>query len=165
MRFTPAALALSLLVGVSASVGHGATHDPDPRAAALVADGRSAAEAGNVQAAVDAFEAALAIDPAYTGVYLDLAQAARAQGLQGKAIHYYREALEREPGNLAAISGEGAALVEKGAVAKAERNLARLQSLCGEGCAEAEQLAVAIAQGPPVRTADAALPDNAVTQN
>lgn len=165
MRFTPAALALSLLVAVSASVGHGATHEPDPRAAALVAQGRSAADAGDLQGAIDAFEAALVIDPAYTGVYLDLAGAARQQGLQGKAIHYYREALEREPGNLAAIGGEGAALVEKGAVAKAERNLAQLKSLCGGGCSEVEQLAAAIAQGPPVQTAEAALPDTAVTQN
>jgi tetratricopeptide (TPR) repeat protein len=166
MRFTPAALALSLLVAVSASVGHGATHDPDPRAAALVAQGRSAADAGDLQAAIDAFESALVIDPAFTGVYLHLADAARQQGLQGKAIHYYREALQREPGNLAAISGEGAAMVEKGAVAKAERNLAQLQSLCGGACAEAEQLAAAIAQGPPVQTAEAALPDSAgVAQN
>ena len=166
MRFTPAALALSLLVAVSASVGHGATHEPDPRATALVAQGRSAANAGDLQAAIDSFEAALVIDPAYTGVYLELAAAARQQGLQGKAIHYYRETLEREPGNLAAISGEGAALVEKGAVAKAERNLAQLQSLCGGACAEAERLASALAQGPPVQTAEAALPDTSgVTQN
>jgi Tfp pilus assembly protein PilF len=165
MRFTPAALALSLLVAVSASVGHGATYEPDPRAAALVEQGRSAAQSGDVQAAIDAYEAALAIDPGFTGVYLELAQAAREQGLQGKAIHYYREALQREPGNLAAISGEGAALVEKGAVAKAERNLARLQSLCGEGCTESEQLAQAIAQGPPVRTAEAAMPESGMAQN
>ena len=47
-----------------------------------------------------------------------VAEAARADSLQGKAIRYYREALTREPRNLAAIAGEGEALVEKGAIEK-----------------------------------------------
>ena len=81
------------------------------------------------------FEAALTVDPAATSILLDLADAARRNGLQGKAISYYREALTRDPDNLAALSGEGAALVEKGAVDKARRNLARLQSMCGAKCA------------------------------
>src|SRR6478735_5980756 len=136
MRYTPAALALSLLAAVTASVSYGAERQPDPRAATLVTEGRSELAAGQVQAAIDSFEAALAIDPAYTAIYLELADAARASGLQGKAIHYYREALERDPNNLAAISGEGEALLEKGAVEKARRNLAQLETLCGNQCAE-----------------------------
>ena len=40
MRYTPAALALSLLAAVTASVSLGADRQPDPRAAALVAEGR-----------------------------------------------------------------------------------------------------------------------------
>ena len=62
------------------------------------------------QDAIDTFEAALAIDPGNTDVYLELGEAARNQGLQGKAIHYYREALKREPNNFAALSGEFAGL-------------------------------------------------------
>lgn len=167
MRYTPAAVALSLLVAVTASVGYGADRQPDPRAAALIAEGRSELGQGQVQAAIDSFEAALAVDPAYTPIYLELADAARQEGLQGKAIHYYREALEREPKNLAAIAGEGAALVEKGAVEKARRNLAQLQSICGDGCAEAQQLAAAIQRGPqaPVLTAEAVTPSTVVTKN
>ncbi len=99
------------------------------------------------RAAIDSFEAALAIDPAHTAVYLELAEAARAMGLQGKAIHYYREALERGPNNFAAISGEGEALLEKGAVDKARRNLAQLESLCGDQCAETSDLAAAPSAG------------------
>ncbi len=119
-----------------------------------------------MQAAIDSFEAALAVDPAYTPVYLELAEASRAQGLQGKAIHYYREALEREPNNFAAISGEGEALMEKGAVEKARRNLAQLESQCGGECAETRQLAAAIARGPSpkVMTAEAVTPSSVVTQ-
>ena len=91
---------------------------------------------GNAEAATDAFEAALAVDPGYIAAYLALGDAARVEGLQGKAIHYYREALERDPDNLLALSGEGGAMVEKGAVEKARRNLAKLEGLCGKGCAE-----------------------------
>jgi Tfp pilus assembly protein PilF len=148
MRYTPAAIAVSLLAALTSSVGYGAAREPDPRSVALVTEGRGALSSGDVQGAIDRFEAALAIDPAHTAIYLDLAEAARRQGLQGKAIHYYRATLEREPGNLAAISGEGAALVERGAVEKARRNLSRLESLCGTNCEEARQLAAAIQQGP-----------------
>ena len=167
MRYTPAAFGLALAVAVTSSVGHGADRAADPRAAALISEGRSELASGQIQAAIDSFEAALAIDPAYTPIYLDLAEAARHSGLQGKAIRYYREALERDPNNLAAITGEGEALLEKGAIEKAKRNLAQLQSLCGATCSEAQQLAAAIEQGPKqaVLTAEAVVPDPVVSQN
>ena len=167
MRYYPAGLALSLLVAVSASVGQAGEYDADPRADVLVSEGRTALETGDAQGAIDAFEAALAIDPGYYDVYLDLAEASRVEGLQGKAIHYYREALEREPGNLAALSGEGEALVERGALEKARQNLAQLETICGEGCAETQSLAAAIAAGPAPQmvTAEALTPEATVTQN
>ena len=168
MRYAAPALALSLVIGLTASVGVSAERQPDPRAAALVAQGKGQLAAGQVQGAIDSFEAALAVDPGYTPVYLELGQAARAEGLQGKAIRYYRMALARDPKNLAAISGEGEALLEKGAVEKAKRNLAQLQSLCGGNCAETTQLAAEIVAGPPkqpVLTAEAVSPDSKVTQN
>jgi tetratricopeptide (TPR) repeat protein len=141
---------------------------PPPRAATHGALGTCLRAAVLLLAAIDNFEAALALDPGYTSVYLDLGEAARREGLQGEAIHYYRQALERDPKNLAAISGEGEALLEKGAIEKAKRNLAKLQSLCGGTCAETRQLAAAIQAGPPkqpVLTADAVSPDPVVTQN
>jgi tetratricopeptide (TPR) repeat protein len=169
MRYYPAAIALSLLGAVTASVGHTATPavPMDPRATALVAQGRAALAAGQVEAAVDAYEAALTVQPGNVLIYLNLAEATRRQGLQGKALHYYREALEREPQNVWAISGEGAALVEKGALEKARRNLTRLQGICGENCDASRQLAAAIAKGPApkVLTADAVKPEPAVTAN
>ncbi|MET0180215.1 MAG: hypothetical protein ABW194_06985 [Novosphingobium sp.] len=168
MRYYPAALALSLLAAVSASVGHGAAPESDDaQARSLLADGRALLAEGDSNGATDAFEAALAVDPGYIAVYLALADAARAEGLQGKAIHYYREALERDPDNLAALSGEGGAMVEKGAVEKARRNLTRLEGLCGKGCAETQQLAGAIAQGPTPRvlSAEAVTSEPLVTKN
>ncbi|WP_324827227.1 tetratricopeptide repeat protein [Qipengyuania zhejiangensis] len=166
MRFAPAAAALSLAFAVTASVGFGAGRDPAPRAAALISQGQASLAQGNVQNAIDAYEAAMAIDPGYTPILLKLAEAARADKLQGKAIRYYREALNREPRNLAAIAGEGEALLEKGALEKARSNLAKLESLCGKTCPETQKLAVSIAAGPAPRvmTAEAVLPDAKVTQ-
>ena len=160
MRFAPAAAALSLALAMTASVSVGQSREPDPRAAVLIAQGEAALEAGNTQGAIDSYEAALAVDPGYTPIFLHLAEAAREDDLQGKAIRYYREALMRDPDNLAAIAGEGAAMAEKGALEKARLNLAKVQSLCGESCPETRELASAIAAGPrqPVMTAEASVP-------
>ena len=168
MRFAPAAAALSLMVAVTASAGSAKTEPVDPRAGMLMVQAQDALDAGQPQKAVDALEAAFAIDPQYTPILIALAEAARREGLQGKAITYYREALTRDPGNYETIAGEGAAMVEKGAVERAQRNLAQLESLCGSGCPQTQALATAIAQGPKsknVMTAEAVMPDAMVTQN
>lgn len=149
MRFTPATLALSLALALTSSVAWTAAPLPlEPRAAALVGEGQAALAAGKVEAAIDAFEAALAVQPGSARITLELAEATRIQGLQGKALRYYRAALESEPRNFAAIAGEGLALVDKGAVEKARRNLARLQTVCGADCPETKRLAAALAAGP-----------------
>lgn len=165
MRYYPAALALAVLAGVSASTVQSAPTTPmDPRAVSLVAQGRAALTSGQVDAAVDAFESALTVQPGNVAIYLNLAEATRRQGLQGKALHYYREALEIEPQNQWAIAGEGAAMVEKGALEKAKRNLTRLEGLCGS-CEPTKSLAAAIAKGPSPRivTAEALKPAPVVT--
>ena len=66
MRFAPAAAALSLALAMTASVGWSAERDPDPRAAMLIAEGQTALQGGDVQGAIDAYEAALVVDPGYT---------------------------------------------------------------------------------------------------
>ncbi len=157
MRYTPAALALSAILAVTASVGHGAPPAPlDARAAALVAQGRAALVAGQADRAIDYYEAALTVQPGHVAIYLNLAEATRREGMQGKALKYYREALKIDPDNQFAIAGEGEALVEKGAVEKAKRNLSRLEQLCGKSCAPTQTLASAIQKGPArqVVTAD-----------
>lgn len=168
MRYAPVALALSLIVGVTGSMGAAKNAAPlDPRVDALIKDGRAALSRGDSGTATDSFEAALAVDPASPAPLIALADAARHEGLQGKAIHYYREALERDPNNVVAISGEGGAMVEKGALEKARRNLARLEGLCGKGCAETTDLAAAIARGPAPRvvSAEAVKPEPKVESN
>ncbi|WP_245647694.1 tetratricopeptide repeat protein [Novosphingobium lentum] len=168
MRFAPAALALSLLAAVTSSIGYTKNADPvDPRAQSLLDNGRALLARGDTAAATDSFEAALAVDPGYIGTYLALGDAARHSGLQGKAIHYYRVALDRDPNNLAAISGEGGAMVEKGALDKARRNLAKLEGLCGKTCSETQVLASTIARGPlpKVVSAQAVTPKPVVEAN
>ncbi len=156
MRFTPPVLALSLVALLTASAGFSAAPPPlDPRAAALIAQGEAALGAGRVDEAVDAYEAALTVQPGSAEILVDLAQATRRQGMQGKALHYYREALQLDPQDLSAISGEGAALAEKGALDKARRNLTRLQGICGDSCAPTRDLAAAIARGPVPRVVSA----------
>jgi tetratricopeptide (TPR) repeat protein len=168
MRYFPAALALSMVLMVTGSIGQARGNDPiDPRAAELLNDGRSALAHGDVEGATDSFESALAVDPGYAGTLVALGDAARKAGLQGKAIHYYRVALDRDPGDLAAISGEGGAMAEKGALDKAHADLARLEGLCGKGCPETRALADAIAKGPApkVVAADTIKPEPAVQAN
>jgi len=168
MRYTPAALALSLVLAVTASVTHSAPpRQLDPRVNTLLTQGRANLGAGKVDAAVDAFETALTIEPGSAKILLLLGDATRRQDMQGKALHYYRMALRAEPSNLEAISGEGAALAEKGALEKARRNLARLEGLCGQDCAPAKTLSAVIAKGPApkVLTAEAVTPAPVVSEN
>ena len=168
MRYTPAAAALALLAAVTSSVAFTAPREVlDPRAAALVAQGRAALDSGKVDAAIDAYEAALAVQPGAVTVLVDLAGANRRNGMQGKALHYYREALQVDPRNLVALAGEGEALAEKGAIEKARRNLAQVKTLCGGDCDAARTLAAAIARGPAQRvvTAEAVTPQPVVSEN
>lgn len=168
MRYMPFGVALSLLVLVTGSAGTAGVSLPtDPRAKALIETGRELLSHGDIEAATDSFESALAVDPGNPATFLALGDAARAAGMQGKAIHYYREALARDPNNLAALSGEGGAMAEKGAIDKAKGNLTRLEGLCGRTCAEAQNLASVIAKGPiaKVVSADAVKPDPTVEDN
>ena len=170
MRYTPAALALSLLAALTASAGQSAPPVPlNPGAAALVSAGRSALAAGQTDEAVSDFEAALAVQPGHAALYLNLAEATRKLGLTGKALHYYRTALSLDPSNPYAIAGEGVALAQKGALEKARRDLARLAQVCAAPCLAAAELTTAIAAGPvqsaQVVSADAVKVQPTVTAN
>jgi tetratricopeptide (TPR) repeat protein len=87
---------------------------------------------------------------------MGMARAAEAQGLPGKAVRFYREALELEPNDLAALEAQGLALVERGATARAGDNLERVKKICQGSCPEADRLAAAIAKGPKVPPAETA---------
>ena len=151
MRFTPATIALAAVLATVSSVGIGQRPDAqiEPLSLEWLKKGEAAQQAGDLNGATDALETALAVDPRNRAAYLVLGKVARTQGLQGKAIRYYREALLLDPTDVAALSGQGQAMVEKGALAKARENLARVKNLCKTDCPAAVQLSSAIAKGVP----------------
>ncbi|MGE4323945.1 MAG: tetratricopeptide repeat protein [Sphingobium sp.] len=151
MRFTPASVALAIALTTVSSVG--LSQRPDTQIEPLSIEwqraGEAARRAGNLSQATDALESALVIDPRNRAAYLELAQVARAQGLQGKAIRLYREALLLDPTDIGALVGQGEAMVEKGAIAKARENLAQAEKVCKGECPDIGRLAAAIQKGPP----------------
>jgi Tfp pilus assembly protein PilF len=155
MRVTSVAIAAALtLVCVSTSLSGQRPDDQiDARSLQLLAEGRAARAAGNLDRATDLLETALAVDPRNRQAFIVLAEVAETGNLPGKAIRLYREALTLEPNDVSALRGQGEALVMKGAVAVAKGNLARIRTLCKGSCPEANQLAAVIAKGPPITTA------------
>lgn len=141
---TPLA-ALLVLASLSA---HAASPEPTikPASIARANQGFTLIDKKQPAQAADQFETALAVDPTNRGAYIGLAEAARAQGLPGKAVRYYREALALEPNDLDALSGQAQALAERGATARAGINLARIEKLCGvPTCLQATRARAAIA--------------------
>lgn len=159
MRLTPPAIALAALFATVSSVSHSQRPDNviDPRSIALQREGEAAAAAAKFDTANDLLETSLAVDPRNRGAFLALARVASRQGLNGKAIRLYREALLIEPNDVVALAGQGEAMAAKGALAKARENLARINALCVSRCQQQETLAAAIARGP-VQSAQATPP-------
>ena len=163
MRFSPPAIAMSLALLSISSVSYGkkrADHQINPASVTLVEQARAAQGAGKSDDAIDKLETALAIDPINREAYIVLGQVARSQKLPGKAIRFYREALLIEPNDIVALAGQGEAMVEKGAFAKAKDNLARIEKLCISVCAEQSKLAglIEAAEKAPVVAAKDVLP-------
>ncbi len=150
MRFVAPAIALSLALATVSSVGYGKRIADDqihPLSMSLTKTGMGEAAAGRLEEANDTLESALAVDPRNRAAYVELASVARKQGLPGKAIRLYREALLIEPNDIIALAGQGEALIQKGAVTRAKENLARIQKICISACPEQTRLASAIEKG------------------
>ena len=161
MRYTSVAVAaaLTLLTVATAVQGQRGEDTIDGRSMALLARGRALQAAGNLDAATDTLESALAVDPRNRGAFVTLAEVAKTRGLPGKAIRLYREALSLDPNAVVALSGQGEALVAKGAGGRARENLVRIRAVCGKRpCPEVAALTASIAKGPPIVTAAAAAP-------
>lgn len=163
MRLTPFALSLALALATMASAGHGQRpdHQIDARSVSLLQQGEALTAAGQYDQAIDMLETALAVDPRNRAAYVALARVAQAQKLPGKAVRLYAEALRLEPNDLTALAGQGEALVQRGAVERAKRNLERLKIACKGTCPQATTLAAAIAKGPPAEVVTARAPEPA----
>ena len=151
MRLSPVALFLTLGLAASSTMGIGQRPDDqiNPKSMMFVDQAAKARTAGNLNDAGGLLETALAIDPRNRRAFIALAEVAEAQGLPGRAIRLYGEALVLEPNDLSALAGQGEAMVQKGAVERARANLTRIQGLCKTGCPQQAALAAAIAKGPP----------------
>jgi tetratricopeptide (TPR) repeat protein len=162
MRLTPIALSVAIAVATMASAGHGQKPDDqiDPRSIELTEQARALQAGGRYQEAVDLLESALALDPRNRQAYVGLARVSQSQKLPGKAIRFYNEALKLEPNDVNALTGQGEAYVQRGAIERAKKNLERVKSLCANPCTQATTLAAVIAKGPPpeVMTAQAQAP-------
>jgi tetratricopeptide (TPR) repeat protein len=145
MRFSPAAIALSLTFAMisSAGIGSRADDDIDPQSIALLQSGQEAMKTGKVEEAIDWYETALAVDPRNRAAYIAMAEAVRKQGLNGKAIRFYKEALEIDPNDQLALGGQAEAMIAKGAIEPARKNIARLKMLCRSDCGIVDKLALA----------------------
>jgi Tfp pilus assembly protein PilF len=167
MRLTPIALTAAIALATMASSGQGQRPDDqlDPRSVALTQQGQALNAAGQHQAATDALETALAVDPRNRTAYVALARVAQSQKLPGKAIKFYAEALALEPNDVTALAGQGEAMVERGAVERAKRNLDRIKGICKGPCPQATTLAAVIAKGPPAEVMAARTPEHGAPQS
>jgi Tfp pilus assembly protein PilF len=153
MRVLPIAVALGLGAAMMASSGSSQTPDNQikPESVTLLKQGEAALAAGQFQAADDALETALAVDPRNREAFVALARVAARQKLYGQSIRFTNRALALEPNDVNALAVQGEAMVELGAAARAQQNLAKVRQLCGpKSCVQATTLAAAIARGPAV---------------
>ncbi|AMG75333.1 MULTISPECIES: tetratricopeptide repeat protein [Sphingopyxis] len=167
MRVSFLALGAGLVLASlpTASDAQRADNDILPRSVALQHEGENAQRAGNLDGAIDYYESALAADPRNRSAIIALAQVARAQGLPGKAIALYREALLLEPNDVVALAGQGEALADKGALELAREKLADARRVCSDACPQVAALEKAIDAGASKRVvaAEAIAPKPVVT--
>ena len=155
MRLSPLVLVFGL--AASSMAVPGVSQRPDdqlaPKSVALLKQGEASAAAGKYDAADDAFETALAVDPRNRAVFVAMARVASKQKLYGQAIRLTNKALLLEPTDRSALNVQGQAMVEIGALSRAKDVLTKLQTVCAGTCPEATTLSAAIARGPTLAAA------------
>lgn len=155
MRFSPLSLGLAVAASTLAAPSL-ATYQPvDPASAALVERAEEQLAAGDLVAADDTLEAALVLDPKNGDAFTTMARVSIKQQLYGQAINYGRKALTIDPADREALAVQGEAMVQLGALARAQKNLDRLAELCPDNCLERQQLAALIERGPMLAEAQA----------
>ena len=156
MRLTPFILCLGLVASTVpvAVVGQRPDDQIAPKSVELLKQGEALLAQGKLVEADDALETALVVDPKNRAAFTAMAKVAIKQKLYGQAIKLTNKALALEPTDRDALSVQGQAMVELGALPRARENLARLQKLCGSaGCSQATVLSAVIAKGPALAAA------------
>jgi Tfp pilus assembly protein PilF len=125
-----------------------------PKSLELQHRARDLMAAGKFEQAEDLLETALAVDPRNRSAFVDMARVAEKQRLFGKAIRMTNKALVMEPNDPDAIAVQGEAMVEMGALPRAQANLQKLHQICGaKSCPQVAELTAAIGRGPSVASA------------
>jgi len=153
VRFLALGVAATLLA--SPVVGQRPDNQIAPRSVELQHQAQAQAAAGKLTEAADLLETALAVDPRNRFAFVELARIAKQQKLFGKSIRLANEALQLEPNDLDALQVQGEAMVELGAIPRAQENLAKIQRLCQNNCRQVAALSAAISRGPTVASAKA----------
>src|SRR5205823_12641544 len=155
MRSLPRLLLVGFASVVLAApvIGQRTDDQIQPKSVELQRQARAALATGKLETAEDILETALAVDPRNRGAFVDLARVAEKQHLFGKAIRMTNKALLLEPNDPDAIAVQGEAMVEMGALPRAQANLQKLQAICKGGCPQIAQLSGAISRGPTVAAA------------
>lgn len=168
MRFSPPAIALSLVFATVSSVSFSQAADSDIKARSVefLQLGQAAQRNGELDLARDYLETALVVDPRNGAAFIAMAEVARAQELPGQAIRLYGEALTIDPNDLDALAGQGETLLSRGAVEKAKVNLSRIRTLCRGTCDQVASLEQAISakDKTPVLSAQAVTPRPVIEQ-
>jgi Tfp pilus assembly protein PilF len=156
MGFVPRLLLVGFAGAALAAPVSGQRSDDqiNPKSVQLMHQGQAMMEAGKLEQAEDLLETALAVDPRNRWAFVDMARVAEKQQLFGKAIRMTNKALMLEPNDPDAIAVQGEAMVQLGAVSRAQANLQKLQQICApKGCPQIAQLSSAITKGPSVAAA------------
>ena len=91
----------------------------------LIAEGRTAEEAGRIEEACERYRAAVAAAPEYAKSHLNLAIGLEALGNADEAMRSYRAALERGPADPYAAFNLGRMLYARGSLVEAEQLIRR----------------------------------------
>jgi Tfp pilus assembly protein PilF len=156
MRSLPRLLLIGLAATALAAPVSGQRSDDQiaPKSMELQHQARELMSIGKLEQAQDMLETALAVDPRNRSAFVDMARVAERQHLFGKAIRMTNKALLMEPNDADAIAVQGEAMVELGAVPRAQANLQKLQQICGaKSCPQVAELSTAISRGPTIASA------------
>ena len=156
MRSLPSFLLIGIAIAAFAAPVAGQRSDDQiaPKSVELQHQAHELMAAGKLEQAQDALETSLAVDPRNRSAFVDMARVAEKQHLFGKAIRMTNKALLMEPNDPDAIAVQGEAMVELGAVPRAQANLQKLQQICGaKSCPQVSELSAAISRGPTVASA------------
>ncbi|MCJ9429003.1 hypothetical protein [Kordiimonas marina] len=100
----------------------------------LVSEGQAALSAKQTKKAKELYERALVADPANVNALVGLGKTHEAMGLVGHGLRNYRQALELEPNDKAALEAQALAFLKRDLVSRATDNRDKLARLCADGC-------------------------------